>query len=198
MTNEVTNENFLTLDVLNLINSASTDDTRYHLTGLYINLVDQVAVATDGHQLVWMPIENMHKDFKELAVDKNSIIIPKEACKAFVKMLKSDPYKQSGTLTITATTISLKIFDQVASFGLIEGEFPAYKAVIPKENGQQKYCLNPMLVEKVRKSFGIKPKDSEGFVFLLPMTGNEIDPNKPCIIKCGDKQAVIMPMRMQE
>lgn len=200
MTKQITGDSFLTLEVLNLVNSVSTDETRYHLNGVYINLKDKEAAVTDGHQLVTCQLNDIG-NFSQLEGD--GFILSTECCKAFAKLIKKSEFAGNLTVDLDAGKITLQLFGQSLSFNFIEGQFPDYQKVMPKMNGShQQYCVNPKLIEQVRKSFGLKPKDIGGLIFNFKISDNIIDHLAPCVVTCNIKEktnlkAVIMPMRMK-
>lgn len=200
-------ESFLTQDILNLIHSASTDETRHHLSGIYINLKDCEAVATDGHQIAKIGFE-LPEAFKKL--EGKGFIIGVDTVKALKKIEKNQFINMNVQLEIDLKNmkITVETIEETFTHKLIEGDFPNYKQIIPNKDQTEKYCLSPRLIDIVRKSFGLTPSDTHGLVFHIPIgikvAGEApiIDSMKPCIVTYGNshdgytKEAVIMPMRM--
>jgi len=108
----------------------SNDETRYYLNGLCLQaLKDEsgsklYAVATDGHRLA---ISSMKIDFK----DSFKVIIPKKSVIEIKKIIDN-----SSNVKLLASSSKIKIIADQSSITskLIEGDFPDYNKVIPKNN----------------------------------------------------------------
>ena len=110
-------------DILNKVKFAiSSDDTRYYLTGVCLNLKggNLNAVATDCHKLGLSKVGCDGGDF--------NIIIPKKSV--------NDILKINGAKKIFICQSLIKIFSDDFEYTskLINGEFPNYELVIPKNN----------------------------------------------------------------
>ena len=107
--------------------SVSTDETRYFMNGVYIENIDNnlTMVATDGRRLSYIsrPFGRDVKTFE-------TIIVPPKALNLIRKLLSGE-----GSISISVDNkhIFAKVADQCISSTLIEGQFPNYKRVIPKE-----------------------------------------------------------------
>ena len=111
----------------------STEETRYYLNGIYLHASESDgvavlrAVATDGHRLALfdMPLPDGAKAMP-------GIIIPRKAVGEVRKLIE-----EAGadiTLSVSETRMQFS-FDHVAlTTKLIDGTFPDYARVIPKNN----------------------------------------------------------------
>ena len=109
--------------------AVSTDATRYHLNGVYFELVENNIIrmtATDGHRLSFEDQEV----FKKLPDLKRGVIIPKKGLTELRKLL------DEATDTIGLAFERGYVFAHSAGtylfVRLIEGEYPDYRQVIPK------------------------------------------------------------------
>lgn len=109
--------------------AASTDATRYHINGVYLECFENSLMrmtATDGHRLSFVDQEV----FLTAPEQKRNIIIPKKGLTEFRKMLAE------GDATIGFAFerghIFAKLNDSYLFIRLIEGEYPDYRPVIPK------------------------------------------------------------------
>lgn len=107
--------------------ASSVDETRYVLNGVFFGNGD--AVATDGHRMAFAP---------GVAALAKTIVIPNRACDVLRGM--GDGVVVSVKMTGDAATgiYAATVHDGVefvTHAKLIEGRFPDYKQVIPKEAG---------------------------------------------------------------
>jgi DNA polymerase-3 subunit beta len=110
--------------------AVSTDATRYHMNGVYFEHLDNAVmrmVATDGHRLSFVDQEV----FKQTPEIKKGIIIPKKGLLELRKLLGQD----GDTIKIAFEKgyLFANLKDTYLFIRLIEGEYPDYKPVIPKE-----------------------------------------------------------------
>lgn len=111
----------------------SNEETRYYLNGIYLHAADSDgvavlrAVATDGHRLARfeMPLPDGAKDMP-------GVIIPRKAVNEVRKLI--DEAGDAITIGLSDNKMSFS-FDHVAlTTKLIDGTFPDYERVIPKNN----------------------------------------------------------------
>lgn len=111
----------------------SNEETRYYLNGIYLHAADSDgvavlrAVATDGHRLARfeMPLPDGAKDMP-------GIIIPRKAINEIRKLI--DEAGDSITLGLSDNKLKFT-FDHIElTTKLIDGTFPDYERVIPKNN----------------------------------------------------------------
>ena len=119
--------------------SVSTDETRYHLNGVYFEKPKKAGdavrmVATDGHRLSMI---DKQVDFsKELSFAKG-VIIPRKGLIELKKLLE----EAEGTYQIgfDSNHVVIKKEKVVIFIRLIDGEYPDYEQVIPQ--GQKKKII---------------------------------------------------------
>jgi DNA polymerase-3 subunit beta len=136
---EVQNGNEFALessDLASLIDNTkfaiSSEETRYYLNGIFLHVPDTKsdklrAVATDGHRLAQaeVPIPNG-------AQNMPGVILPKKAVGELRKLIDGS----EGIVKIIISSAKAKfIFSKsTLTTKLIDGSFPDYQRVIPKEN----------------------------------------------------------------
>ncbi len=114
----------------------SNEETRYYLNGIYLHAVEVGgtlilrAVATDGHRLARAEVEAPPG-----AKGMPGIIIPKKTVGELQKLL--DGEDSEVTLEVSDTKIRATIGGVVLLSKLIEGTFPDYERVTPKNNDKQ-------------------------------------------------------------
>ena len=111
----------------------SNEETRYFLNGLYFNVTNDgksnivTLVGTDGHRLAKFSHEINDK------IDPISgVIIPKKTIYELSKLLSE--IDDEVKISITSNKIVFKVNDITFISKLIDGSFPDYKRVIPKDN----------------------------------------------------------------
>ena len=130
------------VDLANLIDNTkfaiSSEETRYYLNGIYLHVPDIKsdklrAVATDGHRLAQAEVP-----IPKGAENMPGVILPKKAVGEVGKLIDST----DGLVTIIISKTKAKFIfpTSILTTKLIDGSFPDYQRVVPKEN------LNKLLV----------------------------------------------------
>lgn len=113
------------IDIASLVEpvqfAISNEATRYYLNGVYLHVVDGAltAVATDGHRLA--------RNVGEPAAHFEGVILPRK----LVSMLPRGTVK----LALSQNKVRVTTADAVLTSKLIDGTFPDYPRVIPRDNG---------------------------------------------------------------
>ncbi len=139
LTNENFNENEFSLNskkLLKLLNkckfSVSNDETRHYLSGIYFhqNEVEEkiylTAVATDSHR---MSVSKIRLDEK---INFEPIILPKKTIFQLCSLL--DNYDGVVKISNLKSKIKFELDNSILISKLIDGKFPNYIQVIPKNN----------------------------------------------------------------
>ncbi|MDQ6882460.1 MAG: DNA polymerase III subunit beta, partial [Pseudomonadota bacterium] len=112
----------------------STEETRYYLNGIYLHAAEgeggvQVlrAVATDGHRLA-----RVEEPIPDGAAGMPGVIIPRKTVAELRKLLD----EESGEVEVglSDTRIQFKAGPITLTSKLIDGTFPEYERVIPRDN----------------------------------------------------------------
>ncbi|QHI95574.1 DNA polymerase III subunit beta [Aristophania vespae] len=115
----------------------SNEETRYYLNGIYLHVKDDNgtkklrSVATDGHRLALVDAE-----LPEGASTIPGVIIPRKTVTELRKLL--DENDAEVEVALSDTRIQFKVSSVLLTSKLIDGNFPEYERVIPKDN---KRCL---------------------------------------------------------
>ncbi|OGT78401.1 MAG: DNA polymerase III subunit beta [Gammaproteobacteria bacterium RIFCSPLOWO2_02_FULL_56_15] len=104
-------------------------DVRYYLNGLLLEVEKGIlrAVATDGHRLALCETANAHEE-----TGNKQIIIPRKAVTELVRIL--DGEQGDAGVEISHNHIRIDLGTLRFTSKLIEGKFPDYNRVIPKQN----------------------------------------------------------------
>jgi DNA polymerase-3 subunit beta len=111
----------------------STEETRYYLNGIYVHAVESDgtrmlrAVATDGHRLA-----RVEEPLPEGAETIPGVIIPRKTVGELRKLL--DEASGSVEIGLSDTRIQFKVGTITLTSKLIDGTFPEYDRVIPRDN----------------------------------------------------------------
>ena len=111
----------------------STEETRYYLNGIYIHQTEADgvkvlrAVATDGHRLA-----RVEEPLPEGAGSMPGVIIPRKTVGEFRKRL--DEVTGDVEVALSDTRIQFHVGTVTLTSKLIDGTFPEYERVIPRDN----------------------------------------------------------------
>tara|TARA_X000000368_G_scaffold396926_1_gene365592 strand:+ start:487 stop:1599 length:1113 start_codon:yes stop_codon:yes gene_type:complete len=112
--------------------SVSNDETRHYLSGIYFHQTEVedknylTAVATDSHR---MSISKVRLDQK---INFDPIILPKKTIFQLVTLL--DSYDGDVKISNLKSKIKFELKNSILISKLIDGKFPNYIQVIPKNN----------------------------------------------------------------
>ncbi len=111
----------------------STEETRYYLNGIYLHAAEGTdgpmlrAVATDGHRLA-----RVEEPQPEGAAGMPGVIVPRKTVNELRKLL--DEASEDVEIGLSDTRIQFKAGPTQLTSKLIDGTFPEYERVIPKDN----------------------------------------------------------------
>ena len=113
--------------------AVSTEETRYYLNGIFLHATESDgakvlrAVATDGHRLA-----RVEEPLPPGASSMPGVIVPRKTVNEVRKLL--DEYTGDVEIALSDTRIQLKIGTVTLTSKLIDGTFPEYERVIPRDN----------------------------------------------------------------
>lgn len=145
-------------------------DVRYYLNGLLLELEGRVIrmVATDGHRLALCETPYPKE------INKNqSLIIPRKAVLELYRLLSDD--ESDIEIRIGGNFIQLKTADISFTSKLIDGRFPDYQNVIPKDGNKKATCsreplrqaLSRVSILSNEKYRGVRMQFSNGAMHIL-------------------------------
>ncbi len=114
----------------------SNEETRYYLNGIYFHRANNGkfevlrTVSTDGHRLASSEIK-----LPSGAENIPGVIVPRKTVIELRKLI--DEFDEEIKLSLTETKIRFEFGDIVVTSKLIDGTFPDYERVIPKENDKE-------------------------------------------------------------
>ncbi len=111
----------------------STEETRYYLNGIFLHAAEGAdgpmlrAVATDGHRLA-----RVEEPQPEGAAGMPGVIVPRKTVNELRKLL--DEANEDVEIGLSDTRIQFRAGPTTLTSKLIDGTFPEYERVIPKDN----------------------------------------------------------------
>ncbi|HEY7802724.1 MAG TPA: DNA polymerase III subunit beta [Dehalococcoidia bacterium] len=163
--------------ITQVVFSAATDDSRPVLTG--IDLVvegDQLTfAAADGFRLAVR-----HLQLKKKVAERQEVIVPAKALAELNRLLQEqeEPVKMTFNANKTQVLFALKDVELVAQ--LIQGTFPDYSRLIPKEWGSRAVVEVRDFLQET-KIASIFARDGSGIVRITFQGGEEATPGRMTI-----------------
>ncbi len=111
----------------------STEETRYYLNGIYLHVAETDsgpmlrAVATDGHRLA-----RVQTEVPDGATGMPGVIVPRKTIQELRKLL--DEAADDVELSLSDTRVQFTVGSVMLTSKLIDGTFPEYERVIPRDN----------------------------------------------------------------
>tara|TARA_B100000989_G_scaffold290168_1_gene262946 strand:- start:498 stop:1610 length:1113 start_codon:yes stop_codon:yes gene_type:complete len=172
LTDEDFNKNIFLIKskkLLKLLNkckfSVSNDETRHYLSGIYLHQTEVddknylTAVATDSHR---MSISKIRLDEK---IDFDPIILPKKTIFQLCSLLEN--YDGNVKISNIKSKIKFEFENSILISKLIDGKFPNYIQVIPKDN-QKKLEINlKLFLSSVDRVASVSLDKKDGVKFNL-------------------------------
>lgn len=152
-----------TNDLIRLIDKTrfaiSTEETRYYLTGIYLHTVVEEgrallrAVATDGHRLALAETAA-----PEGASGAAGVIVPRKTVQEARRLL--DDAGETIDLQLSAQKIRFDFGAAALTSKVIDGSFPDYSRVIPKDNRRVMIVDNALFAAAVDRVATISSEKS--------------------------------------
>ncbi len=142
--------------------ATSTDETRYNINGVLFEKAEKKMkmVATDGHRLALIEGEG-----EEIGGHEKGVILPRKGIVEIRKLLedKEDPL----FLGLTAKNITVKKGSVIMNLRLIEGEFPDYNQVIPKDSDKELVVDREALLASLKRVSILSAEKIKGVKFAI-------------------------------
>jgi DNA polymerase-3 subunit beta len=178
----------------NVAYAQSTDETRYILNGVYFNFRDGklALVATDGRRLALVS--------KELAVPAASagaIILPAKTVAELLRLLgKGDKLKvafneRRAAFQIETGKDSSGLTDSIYLFSkVVEGNYPNYQQVIPKETHQRIKLERELFLQCIHRAALVTSEKSNSVKIKLSANLLEITAASPDFGEAHESMAI--------
>ena len=172
LTDENFNQNEFVIkskQLLKLLNkckfSVSNDETRHYLSGIYLHQTEfedknyLTAAATDSHR---MSISKIRLDEK---IDFQPIILPKKTIFQLCSLL--DNYDGDVRISNIKSKIKFELDKSILISKLIDGKFPNYVQVIPKNNQKKLEVDLKLFLNSVDRVASVSLDKKDGVKFNL-------------------------------
>tara|TARA_B100001121_G_scaffold184515_1_gene161116 strand:- start:2330 stop:3442 length:1113 start_codon:yes stop_codon:yes gene_type:complete len=172
LTEENFNENEFLINskyLLKLLNkckfSVSNDETRHYLSGIYLHQTEfedknyLTAVATDSHRM------SISKIRLENKISFDPIILPKKTIFQLVSLL--DNYDGDVKISNVKSKIKFELNNSILISKLIDGKFPNYIQVIPKNNQKKLEIDLKLFLGSVDRVASVSLDKKDGVKFSL-------------------------------
>ena len=178
----------------NVSYAQSTDETRYILNGVYFNFKDGklALVATDGRRLALVS--------KEMAVPSGSagaIILPAKTVAELLRLLgKGDKLKvafneRRAAFQIETGKDASGLTDSIYLFSkVVEGNYPNYQQVIPKETHQRIKLERELFLQCVHRAALVTSEKSNSVKIKLSANLLEITASSPDFGEAHESMAI--------
>lgn len=156
----------------------STEETRYYLNGIYVHAASSAgvpmlrAVATDGHRLarVESPLPNG-------AAGMPGVIVPRKTVNELRKLLEGG--SSEVKIELSDTKARFAFGDLVLVSKLIDGAFPEYERVIPRDNDKVMEVDSKAFAAAVDRVATISTEKSRAVKLSLKPDGIELSATSP-------------------
>ena len=156
-------------ELLKLLNkckfSISNDETRHYLSGIYLHQTEVneknylTAVATDSHRM------SISKITLESKIDFEPIILPKKTIFQLCSLL--DNYDGDVKISNVKSKIKFELNKSILISKLIDGKFPNYIQVIPKNNQKKLEIDLKLFLGSVDRVASVSLDKKDGVKFNL-------------------------------
>jgi len=155
----------------------STEETRYYLNGIFLHTVDADgaklrAVATDGHRLALAD----HPAPKG-STGMPGVIVPRKTINELKRLL--DDAADLVEISVSPQKIRFALGDAVLTSKLIDGSFPEYARVIPKNNSKRLKIDNKSFSEAVDRVATVSAERSRSVRLALDKDKITLTVNNP-------------------
>lgn len=156
----------------------STEETRYYLNGIYLHAASSSgvpmlrAVATDGHRLA-----RVEAPLPSGAAGMPGVIVPRKTVAELRKLLEG-----SGAdvkVELSDTKVRFSFGDVVLISKLIDGAFPEYERVIPRDNDKAMEVDNKVFSAAVDRVATISTEKSRTVKLTMKAEGLELSATSP-------------------
>jgi len=140
--------------------SISNDDTRHYLNGIYLHLTESqnrtylTGVATDSHRLSSSSIEI------EKGKDLTSLILPKKTVFQLCTLLQES--EDNVIMQTSDSKILFKMGKTKLISKVIDGKFPDYSKVVPKNNQKSLVVSSKDFIDSIERVITVSADRKEG------------------------------------
>ena len=162
------------------IYSVSSDETRYHLNGVFFEKSALSGkdvyrmVATDGHRL---SLVDRNAEVKGVGLPAHGVIIPRKGLQEIKKLLES--VGGEFEMAVEGSQLVVRHKSTVLMVRLIEGKYPNYQQLIPQNLGRHAHVHRETLLSSLKRVSLLSNQKYKGVTLTLLPDRMEISSNNP-------------------
>jgi len=166
--------------------ASAVDDTRYTLNGIYtiINKDGVTLVATDAHRLATFTFKTKIDNIDE-EVD---FILPRKGAQEILNLIKDAKDEDSLEFKADNNNIFFRFNDRLLISRVIEGRYPQYEKVIPKENDKELIFKREEILHVLNRIDLVASEKSHAIMLSLESSKVKINSSSP---EFGEGEEVI-------
>ena len=167
-------------EMIDRVYYAITQEQRYYLSGALLILKDNYMelVSTDGHRLAYA--SNCIEDMK-LANEIRAIVAKKTLSE--LRKFEDD----SVEFDLDESNLFFKVKNRTLTSRIIEGKFPDFKAVMPKDNSNILLVAKEEIIDAVRRVSLFSTERSKGIKFYIEKNKIRLFSSNPEMGEARDK-----------
>jgi DNA polymerase-3 subunit beta len=160
--------------------SISTDESKYNLNGIYFKTIEENErkllrmVATDGHRLATIQREINYNNIEQL---QKGVIFPRKGIFELKKI--ADEGDNEISLGFMDNNAVIKKDQTIVVMRLVDGEFPDYNRVIPKNNDLTVHIAQDIFLHALRRMSILSSEKSRGVKIILKKDLMEVSSSNP-------------------
>lgn len=158
----------------------STEETRYYLNGIYLHATESDgakvlrAVATDGHRLA-----RVEEPLPDGAAGMPGVIVPRKTVFELRKLVEDIPGQDLVEIALSETRIRFAFGTVTLTSKLIDGTFPDYERVIPRDNDKMLRIAKKDFAEAVDRVAAISSERSRPVKLAIAKEGLTLSAASP-------------------
>ncbi len=168
--------------------AVSTDETRYNINGFLLEKDDKDMlrmVATDGHRLAL--VEKKGATAFPCG-EKKGVLLPKKGVNEIRRLLDDEG---EFKIYVTQKNATIKKGDTCINTRLLEGEFPDYKKVIPKDNDKEIIVNRDNLLSSLKRVSIISSDKIRGVRFAFKKKTLTVSSSSPELGDATDEVDIV-------
>lgn len=154
--------------------ATARENSRYAINGVLVERTGNklAVVATDGHRLALAK-----GTCKATTDEKRSAIVPTKALNLLLRLF--DDAEQTVAVKVEDNQILFKTDDAVLVSNLVEGNFPPYADVIPKDGDKKATLATDLFISAVRRAALLTNEESKGVRMAFGEAGLTLSSRAP-------------------
>ncbi len=157
----------------NTMFAMALQDVRYYLNGLLLDVSENKikAVATDGHRLAYSEINCNTND------QSSKVIVPRKGIVELARLLEDND--EQIYIAISSNHIQIKTKNMSFTSKLIDGNYPDYNRVIPKDSDKEVIINRESLQQALARTSILSNEKYRGICLVFSENLLQIDTHNP-------------------